>query len=60
MKSLYDMAYEATANAQRADDILKQVIENLSLIEGDESKEDVLETIENANAKLEDVRSILF
>ena len=60
MKSLYDMAYEATTNTQRADDILKQVIENLSLIDGEESKKDILLVIENANAELEDVRSILF
>ena len=60
MKSLYDMAYEATTNAQRADDILKQVIENLSLIDGEESKKDILLVIENVNAELEDVRSILF
>ena len=60
MKSLYDMAYEATTNTQRADDILTQVIENLSFIDGEESKEDILEIIENANQELEEVRSILF
>lgn len=60
MKSLYDMAYEATTNTKRADDVLTQVIENLSFIDGEESKEDILEIIENANQELEEVRNILF
>ena len=58
--SLYNAVESVKDELVRIDFEVSNVIDNLGSVDGDESQEDLLEIIENAASKLQDIRGDLY